>query len=72
MSGLCRAPVRLPACSAAVPVDWDEINAAWGQAVLLLATMGRICRFTFSSAFLPHRSSSPVLTPTPVFPYNAP
>lgn len=44
---------------AAVPVEWDEINAAWGQAVLLLATMGRICRFTFSSYALLPMGSSP-------------
>ncbi len=24
-----------------VPVEWDEINAAWGQAVLLLHTMSQ-------------------------------
>lgn len=23
------------------PVDWDEINAAWGQAVLLLHTLAQ-------------------------------
>jgi hypothetical protein len=23
-------------------VEWDEINAAWGQAVLLLATLARV------------------------------
>ena len=25
-----------------VPVEWDEINAAWGQAVLLLHTMSQV------------------------------
>lgn len=25
-----------------MPVEWDEINAAWGQAVLLLATMEQV------------------------------
>jgi beclin 1 len=25
-----------------VQVEWDEINAAWGQAVLLLHTMARV------------------------------
>lgn len=25
-------------------VEWDEINAAWGQAVLLLATLARVRR----------------------------
>ena len=29
---------RTPAC----PVDWDEINAAWGQAVLLLHTLAQV------------------------------
>lgn len=28
---------RTPAC----PVEWDEINAAWGQAVLLLHTLAQ-------------------------------
>lgn len=28
-----------------VPVEWDEVNAAWGQAVLLLHTMAQVrCR----------------------------
>lgn len=27
--------------TSAVPVDWDEINAAWGQAVLLLHTLAQ-------------------------------
>ncbi|GBG59887.1 hypothetical protein CBR_g66692 [Chara braunii] len=31
------------------PVEWDEINAAWGQACLLLSTMAQACRMTFSS-----------------------
>ena len=30
------------------PVSWDEINAAWGQAVLLLHTMAHACKLTFS------------------------
>jgi hypothetical protein len=25
-----------------MPVEWDEINAAWGQAVLLLYTMSQV------------------------------
>ena len=29
---------RTPTC----PVDWDEINAAWGQAVLLLHTLAQV------------------------------
>jgi len=33
-----------------VPVEWDEINAAWGQAVLLLHTMAQACQITFSGA----------------------
>lgn len=30
------------------PVEWDEINAAWGQAVLLLHTMSQQCKLNFS------------------------
>jgi len=32
------------------PVPWDEINAAWGLAVLLLAAMARSARVTFTGA----------------------
>lgn len=35
---------RTPEC----PVEWDEINAAWGQAVLLLHTMAQQCKLNFS------------------------
>ena len=28
--------------TADTPVDWDEINAAWGQTVLLLKTMAQV------------------------------
>eukprot|EP00850_Spirogloea_muscicola_P002932 SM000011S19110 [mRNA] locus=s11:954007:957116:- [translate_table: standard] len=35
------------------PVEWDEINAAWGQACLLLFTMAHLCRLTFSYRILP-------------------
>eukprot|EP00897_Mesotaenium_endlicherianum_P009473 jgi/Mesen1/8554/ME000489S07945 len=38
---------------AAVPVEWDEINAAWGQACLLLFTMAHTCSFTFTYHILP-------------------
>lgn len=31
-----------------VHVEWDEINAAWGQAVLLLHTMAQSCKLNFS------------------------
>ena len=31
-----------------IQVEWDEINAAWGQAVLLLHTMARVEGFQFS------------------------
>jgi len=34
---------RLPS----VPVDWNEINAAWGQTLLLLHTMATRLNFTF-------------------------
>ncbi|CAM6067558.1 unnamed protein product [Sphagnum tenellum] len=36
-----------------VPVEWDEINAAWGQACLLLYTMAQYCRLNFSYRILP-------------------
>ena len=29
--------------TSAHPVDWDELNAAWGQAVLLLHTLAQVC-----------------------------
>jgi beclin 1 len=29
-------------------VEWDEINAAWGQACLLLHTMAQACKLTFA------------------------
>jgi beclin 1 len=32
------------------PVPWDEINAAWGLAVLLLSAMARSARVTFTGA----------------------
>jgi len=35
---------RLPSA----PVDWSEINAAWGQTVLLLASLARKLDLTFS------------------------
>ncbi|KAK9824013.1 hypothetical protein WJX72_006970 [[Myrmecia] bisecta] len=35
---------KTPTC----PVEWDEINAAWGQAVLLLHTMAQACKLNFS------------------------
>jgi len=31
-----------------VPVEWSEINAAWGQVALLLATLAREAHFSFS------------------------
>ncbi|CAG8484757.1 7609_t:CDS:2 [Ambispora leptoticha] len=31
------------------PVEWSEINAAWGQAVLLLATIANKLNFTFKT-----------------------
>jgi beclin 1 len=30
-------------------VPWDEINAAWGQAVLLLYTIAKKLNFKFST-----------------------
>lgn len=40
---------RLPS----VPVEWEEINAAWGQACLLLFSMAQYCRLHFSYRILP-------------------
>ena len=34
--------------TSSVAVEWDEINAAWGQAVLLLATLAKACGASFS------------------------
>ena len=31
------------------PVDWDEINAAWGQTALLVQTLASHWDFTFPS-----------------------
>lgn len=36
---------RLP--SPAKPVEWAEINAAWGQTALCLVTLARRCNYTF-------------------------
>ncbi|XP_024356337.1 beclin-1-like protein [Physcomitrium patens] len=36
-----------------VPVEWDEINAAWGQACLLLHTMAQFCCLNFSYQIIP-------------------
>jgi len=36
---------RLPT----IQVEWDEINAAWGQACLLLYAMAQVSKLTFSS-----------------------
>eukprot|EP00879_Flechtneria_rotunda_P022249 GHRR01023475.1.p1 GENE.GHRR01023475.1~~GHRR01023475.1.p1 ORF type:complete len:282 (+),score=77.32 GHRR01023475.1:350-1195(+) len=40
-------------------VEWDEINAAWGQAVLLLHTMAQQCRLNFSAYRLLPMGSHP-------------
>ncbi|KAL3139672.1 hypothetical protein ABBQ38_003986 [Trebouxia sp. C0009 RCD-2024] len=45
--------------TAETPVEWDEINAAWGQTVLLLKTMAQTCGFTFSSYRLMPMGSYP-------------
>lgn len=48
--------------SSSSPVEWDEINAAWGQCVLLLNTMATACKFTFTSyRLLPLGSYSKVI-----------
>ncbi|GAQ78658.1 AUTOPHAGY 6 [Klebsormidium nitens] len=36
-----------------VPVEWDEINAAWGQSCLLLHTMAQTCKLNFSVRIIP-------------------
>lgn len=41
------------------PVDWNEINAAWGQAVMLLHTMAQQCQLNFSSYRLLPMGSHP-------------
>lgn len=41
------------------PVEWDEINAAWGQAVLLLASLARSCSCRFTQYTLVPAGSFP-------------
>ncbi|XKL59074.1 hypothetical protein PGB90_000090 [Kerria lacca] len=49
---------RLPAA----PVDWSEINAAWGQTTLLLVALARKCNLTFQRyRLVPYGSHSYVL-----------
>ncbi|CAL8467088.1 g6624 [Coccomyxa elongata] len=45
--------------TSAVPVDWDEINAAWGQAILLLHTLAQACKLVFASGQLQPMGSYP-------------
>ena len=41
----CLPPVHsCPAACRPQAVEWEEINAAWGQAVLLLATLAKVRR----------------------------
>lgn len=40
-----------------VPVEWSEINAAWGQAMLLLDTLARALGVTFTAHRLEPRGS---------------
>mmetsp|Transcript_17607 Transcript_17607/g.31041 ORF Transcript_17607/g.31041 Transcript_17607/m.31041 type:complete len:341 (+) Transcript_17607:31-1053(+) len=43
------------------PVEWSEINAAWGQVALLLATLAREVHFSFSKyRIIPQGSTSKV------------
>lgn len=42
-----------------VMVEWDEINAAFGLACLLLHSMARICKFTFTQYTLKPMGSFP-------------
>ena len=46
---------RLPG----VNVEWDEINAAWGQACLLLQSLANHCRVTFTQHRLLPMGSTP-------------
>ena len=42
-----------------VPVEWSEINAAWGQTTLLLATLANICNISFTRyKLIPYGSQS--------------
>jgi beclin 1 len=34
-------------------VEWDEINAAWGQSCLLLHTMAQTCKLNFTYRIIP-------------------
>lgn len=46
---------RLPTA----PVDWSEINAAWGQTTLLLVSLARKCNLTFERyRLIPYGSHS--------------
>jgi beclin 1 len=45
-------------------VDWAEINAAWGQTVLLLQTMARRLDFTFEKFVICTRPQHTMLTTT--------
>ena len=42
-----------------IPVEWDEINAAWGQACLLLQSLANHCRVTFTQHRLLPMGSTP-------------
>lgn len=42
-----------------VAVEWDEVNAAWGQAVLLLHTMSQSCGIILTSGQLIPMGSHP-------------
>jgi hypothetical protein len=37
-------------------VEWAEINAAWGQTLLLLYTIARKLDFTFEKSVSPNRA----------------
>ncbi|RZC55621.1 hypothetical protein C5167_014477 [Papaver somniferum] len=47
-----------------IPVEWDELNAAWGQACLLLHTMAQYFRPKFP---IPAENIFPPYTPLPRF-----
>lgn len=60
-------------------VDWEEINAAWGQSVLLMHTLAKKLGLTFSkyklipmgaSPFVQQKDQYPHGTPPPTFPLH--
>lgn len=50
---------RLGRITGKYDVGWDEINAGWGQAVLLLHSMAQACKLSFSQYRLMPMGSHP-------------